>query len=143
MTSPDLATLVTAFFVRHLAAERNVSRHTTTAYRDALSCCSGLPGMSAHRPVVALRFEDLTPSWSFSFSRTWKRSATIPCARAMPAWPRFTASSATSSNVTRPRHPVSAGARDSPQGRPRARCSGTSPEAELAHLLAQVERETP
>jgi site-specific recombinase XerC len=27
---------VTAFFVRHLAAERNVSPHTTAAYRDAL-----------------------------------------------------------------------------------------------------------
>ena len=36
MTSPDLATFVTGYFVRHLAAERNVSAHTTAAYRDTL-----------------------------------------------------------------------------------------------------------
>lgn len=29
MTSPDLATFVTGYFARHLAAERNVSAHTT------------------------------------------------------------------------------------------------------------------
>ena len=31
MTSPDLAALVTGFFVRYLAAERNVSPHTTAS----------------------------------------------------------------------------------------------------------------
>ena len=36
MTSPDLASFVTGYFVRHLAAERNVSAHTTAAYRDTL-----------------------------------------------------------------------------------------------------------
>ena len=36
MTSPDLATFVTGYFVRHLAAERNVSAHTTAVYRDTL-----------------------------------------------------------------------------------------------------------
>jgi len=42
MTSPDLAALVTGFFVRYLAAERNVSPHTTAAYREIRSsCCSG------------------------------------------------------------------------------------------------------
>jgi len=37
MTPTDLCTLVTAFFVTHLAGERNVSAHTTAAYRDALT----------------------------------------------------------------------------------------------------------
>ena len=36
MESPDLARLITTFFVTHLAAERNVSRNTEVAYRDAL-----------------------------------------------------------------------------------------------------------
>jgi hypothetical protein len=33
-------------FVRYLAAERNVSPHTTAAYRDTLKCCSGLRARS-------------------------------------------------------------------------------------------------
>jgi len=36
MESPDLARLVTDFFIKHLAAERNVSRNTVVAYRDGL-----------------------------------------------------------------------------------------------------------
>ena len=61
MTSPDLAALVTGFFVRYLAAERNVSPHTTSAYRDTLKLLLRFASDVARRPVSALRFEDLTP----------------------------------------------------------------------------------
>lgn len=67
MTSPDLAPLVTAFFVRHLAAERNVSRHTTAAYRDALKLLLRFVRDVAHRSVAGLRFEDLTPELILQF----------------------------------------------------------------------------
>lgn len=67
MTSPDLAALVTGFFVRYLAAERNVSPHTTAAYRDTLKLLLRFARDGAHRPVTALRFEDLTPDLIRSF----------------------------------------------------------------------------
>ena len=60
MTSPDLARLVTGFFVRHLAAERNVSPHTVAAYRDALKLLLQFTCGAAHRSIETLRFEDLT-----------------------------------------------------------------------------------
>ena len=52
MTSPDLATLVTDFFVRHLASERNVSPHTAAAYRDALKLLLRFARDVAHRSVA-------------------------------------------------------------------------------------------
>ena len=61
MTGPDLAAFVTGFFVRYLAAERNVSPHTTAAYRDTLKLLLRFLRDVAHRPVEALRFDDLTP----------------------------------------------------------------------------------
>lgn len=67
MTSADLATLVTAFFVRHLAAERNASPHTTTAYRDALKLLLRFAADVVHRPIAALCVEDLTPDLILQF----------------------------------------------------------------------------
>jgi integrase len=67
MTSPDLATLVTDFFVRHLASERNVSPHTAAAYRDALKLLLRFARDVAHRSVAALRVEDLTPDLVLQF----------------------------------------------------------------------------
>ena len=61
MTGPDLAAFVTGFFVRYLAAERNVSPHTTAAYRDTLKLLLRFLRDVAHRPVEALGFDDLTP----------------------------------------------------------------------------------
>ncbi len=61
MTTPDLAALVTGFFVRYLAAERNVSPHTMAAYRDTFKLLLRFLREVAHRPVDALHFEDLTP----------------------------------------------------------------------------------
>jgi site-specific recombinase XerD len=67
MTSPALAPLVTAFFVRHLAAERNVSRHTIAAYRDTLKLLLRFARDQLHRPVTALRLDDLTPELILQF----------------------------------------------------------------------------
>ncbi len=67
MTSPALAPLVTAFFVRHLAAERNVSRHTIAAYRDTLKLLLRFVRDQFHRPVTALRLDDLTPELILQF----------------------------------------------------------------------------
>lgn len=67
MTSPDLATFVTGYFVRHLAAERNASSHTTAAYRDTLKLLLRFARDVGHRSVAALRFEDLTPALILQF----------------------------------------------------------------------------
>jgi site-specific recombinase XerD len=67
MTPADLPTLVTAFFVRHLAAERNVSPHTTTAYRDAIKLLLRFAADICHRPLATLRIEDLTPDVILQF----------------------------------------------------------------------------
>ena len=67
MTAPDLAKLVTAFFVRHLAAERNASPHTTKAYRDSLKLLLRFAAAASHRPVAAVQLEDLTPDLILRF----------------------------------------------------------------------------
>ena len=51
MTTPDLAALVTGFFVRYLAAERNVSPHTMAAYRDTFKLLLRFLREVAHRPI--------------------------------------------------------------------------------------------
>jgi integrase/recombinase XerD len=61
MPGPTLSGLVTGFFVRFLAAERNVSAHTTAAYRDTLKLLLQFARDLAGRPIEALQFEDLTP----------------------------------------------------------------------------------
>lgn len=67
MTAPDLATLITAFFVRHLAAEHNASPHTAKAYRDALKLLLRFAADVCHRPIAALQFDDLTPDLILRF----------------------------------------------------------------------------
>ena len=67
MTAPDLATLITAFFVRHLAAEHNASPHTAKAYRDAIKLLLRFAAAACHRPMAALQFEDLTPDLILRF----------------------------------------------------------------------------
>jgi len=61
MTPADLSSLVTAFFVRYLAAERNVSPHTTAAYRDAIKLLLRFVAAQGGRQVAALCVEDLAP----------------------------------------------------------------------------------
>ncbi|HUL76472.1 MAG TPA: tyrosine-type recombinase/integrase [Vicinamibacteria bacterium] len=67
MTPPALATLVTRFFVPHLAAERNVSPHTAGAYRDALKLLLRFAAAFHHRPVAGLALADLTPEVILAF----------------------------------------------------------------------------
>jgi site-specific recombinase XerD len=61
MESPDLSRLITSFFVTHLAAERNVSRNTAVAYRDALKLFLRFASDFHKRKVDSLAIEDLTP----------------------------------------------------------------------------------
>jgi integrase/recombinase XerD len=60
MKSPDLPGFVTSFFRTHLAAERNVSQHTTLAYRDALKLFLRFAGDWHKRQVDRLAVDDLT-----------------------------------------------------------------------------------
>jgi site-specific recombinase XerD len=60
MTSPTLFTLVSGFFVPHLSAERNVSPHTAAAYRDALKLLLQFVASARGGTVDQLHIEDLT-----------------------------------------------------------------------------------
>ena len=143
MTSPDLAPLVTAFFVRHLAAERNVSPHTTAAYRDALKLLLRFARDAAHRPVAALRFEDLTPELILQFL------AHLEAARHNTVRTRNTRLAAIHSffRYVLERDPALATPCQRVLAIPLKKTTrsvlGYLTEAELAHLLAQVDRGTP
>src|SRR5260370_8810123 len=67
MRSPELSRIVTDFFLRHLGAERNVSRHTTLAYRDALKLFLRFAADRHKRPVDRLAIGDLTPEVVLAF----------------------------------------------------------------------------
>lgn len=67
MTAPDLAAVITAFFVRHLAAEHNASPHTAKAYRDALKLLLRFAATDGRRSIATLTIEDLTPDLILRF----------------------------------------------------------------------------
>ncbi len=142
MTRPDFATLVTAFFVRHLAAERNVSRHTTAAYRDALKLLLRFARGVRHRPVAALRLEDLTPELILQFLDH------LETARHNTVRTRNVRLAAIHSffRYVMDRDPALATACHRVLAIPRKQTTrpvlGYLTEAELAHLLAQVDRST-
>lgn len=56
----NFSTLITDFFVAHLASVRNVSQHTVMAYRDALKMLLRFAAHLQNRTVDRLRIEDLT-----------------------------------------------------------------------------------
>lgn len=56
----NFSTLITDFFVSHLASVRNVSRHTVMAYRDALKMLLRFAAQLQNRTVDRVRLEDLT-----------------------------------------------------------------------------------
>ena len=60
MSLPTLPTLLSAFFLRYLAAERGVSPHTTTSYRDAMKLFLQFAAGRCRRSVDQLVIEDLT-----------------------------------------------------------------------------------
>ena len=53
------STLLTDFFVSHLASVRNVSRHTVMAYRDALKMLLRFAALLQNHTVDRVRLEDL------------------------------------------------------------------------------------
>lgn len=67
MSPPTLASWVTPCFVPHLAAERNVSPHTATAYRDALKFLLRFATDFHGRPLARLGLDDLTPEVVLAF----------------------------------------------------------------------------
>ena len=66
-TPPDLAPWVTPFCVPHLAAERNVSPPTATAYRDALKLRLRFAAGFHGRPVARLTLDALSPEAILAF----------------------------------------------------------------------------
>jgi site-specific recombinase XerD len=142
MTRPDLATLVTAFFVRYLAAERNVSPHTTAAYRDALKLLLRFARDIGHRPTAALRLEELTPELILQFLDH------LETARHNTVRTRNTRLAAIHSffRYVMDRDPALATTCQRVLAIPRKKTTrpvlGYLTEAELAHLLTQVDRST-
>ncbi len=67
MTTHNLAPFVTAFFVRHLPAERNASPHTIAAYRDTFKLLLRFLTDAARRPAATGQVEDLTPDRILQF----------------------------------------------------------------------------
>lgn len=67
MTGQPLAPFVTAFFTRHLPAERNASPHTAAAYRDSLKLFLRFAAEATHRPAAELKVEELTPALVLEF----------------------------------------------------------------------------
>ncbi len=143
MTSPALAPLVTAYFVHHLAAERNVSRHTIAAYRDTLKLLLRFVRDQFHRPVTVLRFDDLTPELILQFlthleavRRNTVRTRNARLA-AIHSFFRYVLD----------RDPALATMCQRVLAIPVKKTTrpvlGYLTEAELAHLLAQVDRSTP
>jgi len=142
MTTSDVAALITAFFVRHLAAERNVSPHTIAAYRDTLKLLLRFARDRARRPVAALRFEDLTPDLILQFLTHLEadRGNTIRTRNA-----RLAAIHSFFRYVLE-REPALATACQRVLAIPVKKTTrpllGYLTEAELAHVLAQVDRAT-
>ena len=56
----ELSTLVTDFFVVHLAAERNASQHTVYAYRDTMKLLLRFAAADRKRTIDRLTLEDLS-----------------------------------------------------------------------------------
>ena len=67
MTSPALATLLSAFFLRYLADERGVSPHTIASYRDAVKLLLQFAAARCRRSVDQLAIEDITGSLVLDF----------------------------------------------------------------------------
>lgn len=142
MTAPDLARLVTAFFVRHLAVEHNASPHTTKAYRDALKLLLRFAADACHRPVAALQIDDLTPDLILRFltdlETTRRNSVRTRNARLAAIHSFFRYVLDGHPECALPCHRVLA----IPVKRATRPLLGYLTEAELAHLLAQMDRTT-
>ena len=67
MKSSDLSRLITNFFVMYLAAERNVSRNTAIAYRDAWKLFLRFAAKVHRRKVESLVIDDLASNVVLAF----------------------------------------------------------------------------
>jgi integrase/recombinase XerD len=67
MSTHDLAPFVTTFFVGHLPNERNVSEHTTAAYRDTFKMLLRFAADKTRRSAESLHVEDITPECVLQF----------------------------------------------------------------------------
>ena len=67
MKTPDLSVYVTGFFRSHLTAERNLSQHTTHAYRDALKLLLRFAAAWHKRQAASLAIGDLTAEVILAF----------------------------------------------------------------------------
>jgi integrase/recombinase XerD len=67
MKARDLSGFVTGFFRVHLTAERNLSPHTTHAYRDGLKLFLHFAAAWHHRQADKLAVADLTPEIVLAF----------------------------------------------------------------------------
>jgi len=67
MKTRDLSSFVTDFFRSHLSAERNLSPHTTHAYRDALKLFLRFAATWHKRPADRLALADLTAEVVLAF----------------------------------------------------------------------------
>ena len=107
MRSPELSRIVTDFFLRHLGAERNVSCHTTLAYRDALKLFLRFAAAWHKRPVDRLAIGDLTPEVVLAFldSLETARHNTVPTRNARLASLPWTASRVEDRNQRSPARP--------------------------------------
>lgn len=143
MSAPDFARLVTGFFVPHLSAERNVSRHTAVAYRDALKFLLRFTADFHARPLARLGLDDLTPEVILAFL------AHLETARGNTARTRNARLAAIHSffRYVLDREPALAALCHRvlaipPKQAPRPLLGHLTAE-ELAHLLAQIDRARP
>jgi site-specific recombinase XerD len=67
MITPNLAVLITDFFVSYLAAERNVSYHTTVAYRDTFKLLLRFTAATLCRSIDKLSIHDFAPDLILDF----------------------------------------------------------------------------
>jgi integrase/recombinase XerD len=67
MKIPQLATMLSTFFLRYLAVERGVSPHTSASYRDALKLLLQFSATRCRRSVDQLVIEDLNPPLVLDF----------------------------------------------------------------------------
>src|SRR5580700_2190290 len=140
MNLPTLATLLSAFFLRYLAAERGVSPHTITSYRDSIKLLLQFSAARCRRSVDQLTIEDLTAPLVLDFladlettrgNTTRTRNARLA---AVQTFFRYIAG----------REPASAAACNPVLAIPAKKSLrpllGYLTEQELGHLLAQVDR---
>jgi integrase/recombinase XerC len=140
LSLPTLSRLITDFFVRHLASERNVSPHTTVAYRDTLKLFLRFVASRSHREVDQLTISDLTVGVVLEFLadlETSRGNAVRTRNARLAALQTFFRYIATREPVLASQcHPVFA----IPTKKASRPALGYLTEHELAHILAQVNR---